>query len=186
MAFLGIKVPSPANIFLSQIKVEGEKTPINEMHITLLYFGEEYPLDKIAKAIDIIQKEAADTSDFMVQTRQVSHFEGHKEGKCAVIAKMTSPDLHNLRSRLAKACQKADISFSTKFKEYRPHVTLSYAEQAPKDFTIPPIQFKVKEITLWGGESMDDKIIISFPLGKSNKHAGLIHKIEMFEKLAGL
>lgn len=184
MAFLGIKIPSKTGKIISEIDVPGDKTNIDELHITLLYFGKDFSLQDTAKSIEIINAITTQTASFTVKTKDVSHFEGHKEDKCAVIAKMESEKLHALRAKLAESFDEHGLEYSKEFKDYKPHTTLSYSEEEPKDFIFSPIEFTVGEITLWGGSSMDDKIIITFPLseGAEDNNSALLKKIDMFDQ----
>jgi 2'-5' RNA ligase len=187
MAFMGIQVPPEAAHLLSKIQVPGEKSDPAELHITLMYFGDQWSVSEISKCLPVIQEVAGKTQPFIVSTALVTHFPGHREGTCAVIAKVESTELHRMRGTLAQKLDQANIEYSKQFKEYKPHITLSYAEEEPKqDKKMHAIQFKVEEITLWGGQEMHDKIIVNFPLGQTHKHAGLMREIEIFEKLAGL
>lgn len=185
MAFLGIKVPSEAAHLLSEIDVAGDKTEPKELHITLMYFGDKWATSEMSKSLEVINEITQQTQPFAVTTSMVTHFPGYREGKIAVIAKMESPALHKMHKELAKKLDDDGIEYSKEFKEYRPHITLSYAEEPPKDKKIRTIEFKIEEITLWGGEDMNDKIIVSFPLAQKHRHAALLQKAELFEKIAG-
>jgi len=189
MAFLGIKVSDNVGQLLSQVNVPGEKTSPSEMHITLFYF-ENFSIDDVIKSLEVIFELTTNTKPFNVKTNMVSHFPGwgdKDDKKCAVIAKITSDDLHKFRDKLADDLDDANVEFSKTYKDYKPHITLSYSQEEPEDFDLPdPVEFTVSEITLWGGEEMNDKLIVDFPLSydKTEKNSFLIKRIEMMEKIA--
>ena len=189
MAFLGIKVSDNIGQLLSKVDVPGEKTSPSEMHITLFYF-ENFSIDDVIKSLEVIFELTTNTKPFNVKTNMVSHFPGwgdKDDKKCAVIAKITSDDLHKFRDKLADDLDDANVEFSKTYKDYKPHITLSYSQKEPEDFDLPDaIEFTVSEIALWGGEEMNDKLIVDFPLSydKTEKNSFLIKRIEMMEKIA--
>lgn len=189
MAFLGIKIPSNIGQLLSEVEVPGEKSSPSELHITLFYF-DNFSIDDATKLLEVVYKLTTKIKPFNVKTNTVSHFPGwgdKDDKKCAIIAKITSEDLHNFRNKLADDLDKANVEFSKTYKDYKPHITLSYSKEEPEDFDLPDtIEFTVSEITLWGGQEMNDKLIVDFPLsyGKTEKNSFLIKRIEMMEKVA--
>src|SRR5258706_12641281 len=148
MAFVGINISPEIGKLFSKIDVPGDKTNTNEFHITLLYFDGKFSLSEVRKSLKIIYDIASKTQPFVITSCNVSHFPGHKEEKCAIIAKIESSELHQVHDQLAKEFKQAKIDFSKKFKKYNPHITLSYSKEEVEDFNIVPISFTVSEITL--------------------------------------
>ena len=52
MAVLGIHCPRDVARIFSQIEVAGEREPLGHQHITLLYLGDDVPIEQLAKAIE--------------------------------------------------------------------------------------------------------------------------------------
>jgi 2'-5' RNA ligase len=187
MAFLGIRAPHEAGRLLSQLDVPGEKTSVSEMHITLLYFGDEWPVSEISKSLEATYEVTSKTQPFLVKMEKATHFSKSPEDKYPVITRVESEDLHKMRNELSKKFDKEKIEFSKLYKDFKPHVTLSYSEEEPDDIEFHPVEFVVQEIVLWGGDHGDDRIFVTFPLASPafDKNALLIKKVEVFEKLAG-
>ncbi len=157
------------------------------MHITLLHFGDNWPISEISKSIEATYEVVSDTQPFLVTMKKATHFPKNPEGVAAIIAPVESKELHKLRSDLAKIFDKEDIEFSKNFKDYKPHITLAYAEEEPDDVEVHPVEFVVQEVVLWGGDHGDDRIFVTFPLAgpEKTKNAVLLQKIEVFNKIAG-
>lgn len=187
MAFLGIRIPHETGRLLSQLDVPGEKTPLSEMHITLLYFGEEWPISELSKSLEAAYNVISKTKPFRAQMDEVTTFPRCEGDKCAVVSRVKSSALHEMRKALAKSFDKAGVEFSKEFKDYKPHVTLSYSEEEPDSFRFDPVDFSVQEVVLWGGDHGDDRIFVTFPLAgpEISKHSLLIQKATVFEKIAG-
>lgn len=187
MAFIGIKVPREAGRLLSGIEVPGEKEGASEYHITILCFEDNWPITEIAKAMDAAYNVISNIKPFMVETNSVKCFPKHDDNPVAVVARVESDELYKLNTKLKKEFDKNDIKYSKTFKDYKPHITLSYAKDSVDDFKIDTaVEFSVQEIVLWGGDHGDDRIFITFPLQgpKKQKQALLIQRAEIFEKMA--
>lgn len=166
MALLCLKLPAEPARLLSEIRVPGEKTPIDEMHVSLVYLGKELELEAVLLAIQVTYQVVASWSPFLLTTRWVSTFPQTDEGTVPVIARVESEDLHDLQEALKEAFDEEGVPFSNKWPDYKPHVTLSYApaEQAPGDKTIPPVQWSCTDIALWAGDEGETDIVCRFPL----------------------
>jgi 2'-5' RNA ligase len=81
-----------------------------------------------------------------------------------IVCPVESEVLHEFRAKLAEEFDKQRIAFDKKFPEYKPHVTLSYADTALQETRIKPLRWKVKELSIWGGDSGEDKIVVKIPL----------------------
>jgi 2'-5' RNA ligase len=190
MAFLGIRVPHETGRLLSKIEVPGEKVSTSEMHITLLHFGDNWPISEISKSLEATYQVVSETQPFLVMMEKATHFPKgpNSDSKFPIISRVKSKELHDLRDNLAKEFDKEKIEFSKLHKDYKPHVTLSYSEDEPDDVEFThPVEFVVQEIVLWGGDHGDDRIFVTFPLAgpENTKNALLLQKIEVFEKIAG-
>ena len=187
MAFLGIRVPHETGRLLSQIDVPGEKTSVSEMHITLLHFESEWPVSEIAKSLEATYEVVSSFHPFLATIKKVTSFPKSPDGKHPIIGRVESDELMKLRKDLAKSFDKGDIDFSKLHKDFKPHVTLAYADEKHEDTKFHPVEFVVSEIVLWGGDHGDDRIFVTFPLAgpKMDKTSLLLKKTEIFEKIAG-
>ena len=186
MAFIGIRVPHETARLLSQIDVPGEKISTSEMHITLLYFQSEWPISELSKSIEATYDVVSKFHPFLVKLNKVSSFAKNPEGKIPIISRVESKELHQLRDKLAENFDDSDVDFSKTYKDFKPHVTLAYADDKPDEEKFHPVEFVVSEIVLWGGDHGDDRIFVTFPLAgpEIDKNALLLKKIEIFEKIA--
>lgn len=187
MAFLGIRIPHETGRLLSQIEVPGEKTSSSELHITLLYFGDEWPVSEISKALEAAYEITSKFHPFLAKLSKASSFSKNPEGKVPIISRVESKELHELRDKLATKFDEEEIEFSKLYKDFKPHVTLAYADEEIESTDFHPVEFSVSEIVLWGGDHGDDRIFVTFPLAgpEMDKNALLVKKIEVFEKIAG-
>lgn len=185
MAFLGIRIPIECGRLLLGLDVPGKNTAASEMHITILCFEENWPITEIAKALETTYDSVSKTKPFRVTIDEVTCFP-KRDDKSAIIAPVKGAELHELHDKLAKEFDKEKIDFSKVFKDYKPHVTLSYNEEEIDTFEIEPVEFMVQELVLWGGDHGDDRIFITFPLKgpEKHKHSMLMQRVDLFYKLA--
>jgi len=174
MAFLGLKVPHETARILSEIdfgKAGGDKEPPSSMHITMCYLGKEVPIEKVAAMIPVIFAVVSQTTPFTVATSRVTTFPANPDDGVPIICPIDSNELHAFRSALCSAFDGTSppIDYSKKYS-YKPHVTLGY-NQDPLvsadnaiDLQIPVIEWGAHELVLWGGDSGDNRVIITFPL----------------------
>lgn len=186
MAFLGIKVPHSTARLLSGIDIPGTKEGSAELHITILCFEENWPISEISKALEATYEVVSKIKPFLVTVSSIGCFPKRDDDPCPIIAKVESKDLHNLNKKLKKKFDKDGIDYSKTFKDYKPHITLSYDEKEIDEFKIDNVEFSVPEIVLWGGDHGDDRIFITFPLKgpEKQKRSLLIQKANMFYKIA--
>lgn len=161
MAFIGIEVPLAAAQALSLVEVPGEMTPLVEMHVTMLYLGKQTPIADILRATAVCCALAERHSPFMAGTATVTSFPAGDEGKVPVIARVVSPGLMELQAKMKIAFDELGIEYSKRHPEYKPHVTLTYAEgiKSFPDLKIQPVTWRVQQLAIWGGEDgPDDRI----------------------------
>ena len=171
MAILGIHCPRDVARIFSQIETIGEREPLGHQHITLLHLGDDVPIEQLAKAIVAVFGVTSKTKPFTVQTNRVTAFPPHPEhGTVPIICPIVSPALHDLQARLKSALDNVKVEYSKTFPIYQPHVTLSYVKDplvhadhtADKD--IPPLEWGVADVVLWGGNDGDQRFSANFPL----------------------
>lgn len=164
MAFIGIHVPLETAKLLSRIEVPGEKSSTDSLHVTLLYLGKEQPIEAILLAIQATYNVIANWSPFMLSTKWVSTFPENPDDGVPIIARVESPDLHELQQALKEAFDDEGVPFNNKFPDFKPHVTLSYAKESIEDFVLKrPVVWQATGISLWGGDNGEDVISVSFP-----------------------
>jgi 2'-5' RNA ligase len=187
LAFLGIRVPSDVGRLITGLDVPGDRESPSEYHITLLCFEDNWPISEVSKALETTYDVISKIEPFSVKATKVSHFPKREDNPIPIIAPIKSEELQDLHKKLAKAFDSDKIDFKKTFKDFKPHITLAYSKDEHDDFEIdPPIEFVINEVVLWGGDHVEDRIFITFPLKgpERTKHSVLIQKIEMFEKIA--
>jgi 2'-5' RNA ligase len=184
MAFLGIQIPNVESKLLSEIDVPGKKENINEFHITMIFLEDKLNIKKISSVIEAAYAVLENAKPFIVTTDTITCFPVNNNDPYPIIAKIDSKELHTLNDKIKKEFDKQNIEYSKKFKDYKPHITLSYSDEKIEDFKIDPITFTVGEIVVWCGSHNNQTIKITFPLKQNNKHSFLLQKIDLFYKFA--
>ena len=164
MAFIGIKIIGNVGDILSNIDVPGIKENKSEYHITLLYFQKNWPISEAAKTLEATFNVVSETKPFNCKINKISCFPKRENEPVAIVAKIESENLHNLRGSLFEEFEKFNINFSKTFKDFNPHITLSYGDNEINDININLIEFQVEEIILWAGDHGNDRVFITFPL----------------------
>lgn len=165
MALIGIKVPEDIAEKLSKIKVPGKKENPEKMHITMFYFEKLPSIEEAAKTCICLFKTLKKVEPFKVSIKNIFCFPENSYG-APVVCKVESEDLLDLRNKIKRSLDKDNIAYSDKYPEYKPHVTLSYANKPIDDFKIDKISWKVEELVLWAGEDYDDGMSATFTLNK--------------------
>lgn len=189
MAFIGLKVPHETARLLGQVKVDGDKVDLSEMHVTVLFLGSNVPIETVTEATKVAYEVTSQTKPFTVATELVTSFPKNPDG-IPIIARVESEPLHELRKALTAAFDAAGIAYDKKYPEYKPHVTLAYlhgAEKAPPDQKLPPLEWGAGEMVLWGGDSGDDKLTVTFPFAlapsKSASYRALVQMATFEQRL---
>ena len=183
MAFLGIKIPDELANLLSDIDVPGNKELKDNLHITFLMLSSE-PIDikDVSEIIKVTYNIFSKIEPFFVSFDKLTNFPKGDKGY-PIILTISSKKFEQIHKKLWTACEEAGIDFSKKFKNFRPHITLSYSDKPIKETNISELGFTVTEFVLWGG-SKDKKLVdVTFPLElKSLAHNNLFNIIKMAEK----
>jgi 2'-5' RNA ligase len=175
MAFLGTRLPHETARLLWQLDYGdyGGKEPIDHAHITLMYFGDEVPVDVLTACIQPLLDIAEATMPFTAHTRQVSTFPSDK--KVPIICLVESLGLHQLRDRIWSEFDRLGIPYDKKFPEFKPHITLAYTEDhsahGKVNLEFPEVTWGVHEMVLWAGEEGDDRLTMTFPFSIMGKNA---------------
>ncbi len=166
MAFLAIQVPQDTARIFQDIDVPGDKGKVGKHHITLCYLGKDVPIAMLTKAIEATFKVVSSTRPFTVSVSKVTTFPVGDDG-VPVICPIDSEELHALRARLVDRFVEDGVEYNNKYPIYKPHVTLSYAEEAIPDRQIPTLTWGAHEVILWGGDSGDSRLVVQFPMSLS-------------------
>lgn len=144
---VGIFVPIPGR-FNKFFPKERHKEDSSQPHITLLYIGEcdsdeKEKIDKVCKEIFRL------TTPFRVKFGNYSEFINGDQRVPHI--QMKADRLHKLNDMLMKKLKESGIDINNKYKEYRPHATLSYVPVKDHyEGPVPTGDFTVKRIELWG------------------------------------
>lgn len=186
MAFIGIRLELAVARLFRHLEVPGDRVAENEQHITILCFEDNWPISEIGKAMEAAFSVLNEQEPFHVKVDKVSCFPKREDKPCPIIGKVKSKELEELNGKLKKAFDKAKVDYLKTFKDFIPHITLAYADEEIKQMSIEPVEFVVSEVVLWGGDTSDDRIFITFPLKASEKkkHSYLTQKAEIFHKLS--
>jgi len=162
MAFIGLVVPHEAARLLNGLDVPGKRESTDKFHVTMFYFGEGLDITTLTKIIEVTYGVTSEAKPFTVRTNRIGAFPKSDDG-VPIICPVESDALHDLRDKIKTVYEVAGVEFSNKFPEFRPHVTLSYAEEGIGEQRIPTVEWGVHELVLWGGDDGDTILITHFP-----------------------
>lgn len=186
MAFLGIKINSDVGRMLNGIDVPGVKESPSEYHITILCFDDNWPISKVSKALEATYEIVNKEKPFYIEVNTIDSFPKRKDKPLPIIARVESKELHDLCDKLREKFDDEGIDYKKDFKEFKPHITLSYDEDLKsfEEVKIDPVTFTVQDIVLWGGDYGDSRLFVNFQLKAPDKRAELFDKINLFCKTA--
>ena len=162
MSLIGLRVPHETARLLGDIEVPGQRESTSELHITMIYLGKEVPVETLADAMVAVHEVTSRTRPFTVGTSLLTCFKKNDDG-VPIICKVESEALHALQAQLKATLRARNIPFIDKYPEYKPHVTLAYAEDTIEDRPIHSIEWGAHELILWGGDTGDQRLIVTFP-----------------------
>lgn len=183
MAFLGIKIPLTTGRLLSQIDVPGTKEGNSEYHITLLHLGDDWPISEVSHALEATYEIVSKIKPFKASVKEITSF---PNTPAPIIAKVESKELHKIRKQLAYKFDDCKIEYSKLHKDFKPHITLSYADEKIDAFKIDEVEFMIEEIVLWCGDIGNDRLFVTFPLQgpEKQKQSLLLQRADIFYKMA--
>ena len=166
MAFLGLKIPHEMTKLLAGVEVPGERIAASDLHVTILYFGEDVPIGVLAKCMEVAYGITSATRPFLCGINKVSSFPPGEDGM-PIICSVKSPGLLALNGALRSSFDEAGLEYSKK-GDYHPHMTMAYAtgEEAaePYEADLPsPIAWTAMEVVIWGGGHGDDRVSVHLP-----------------------
>ncbi len=185
MAMIALPIPFEVSKLLSKIKVPGDKTPMEEYHITLFSLNDNLKLKDIEEVIEPVFELAKKTQPFKIILKDFTTFDG--KDKIPVICRLNTEEIFKFREALRKKLDKAGIEYSKKFPEFKPHVSLSYHDTKVKDKSFDKIIFEADSVAIYCGDSGKEKMYVECPFGKEikKKSADMLYaECEAFYKYA--
>jgi 2'-5' RNA ligase len=155
VAFIGIRIPDDVTNQFSSIEVNGTKEPPEKMHVTLAFLGEGVLIPSVLRALSVCLGVGAQYAPMDLTAALVMCFPPDPEGKTPVVARLVSPVIFTLRQALVKGLEKTKVEYSKRHPQYKPHVTLAYADGPKEPMIIPAIRWRAEYITIWGGDNGD-------------------------------
>lgn len=152
MAFLGIPIHHDCGRLISEIDVPGDKVSINDYHVSLFYFESDIEISELAKILEPTFNISSKQKPFIVTVEVLDSFDS-KTNHFPIIGKIECPELFSLRERIRKCYNKYSIDYNKDFKNFQPHITLSYTESRFEQAKIDKVHFIVNELVLWGGDN---------------------------------
>lgn len=183
---IALTVPYEVSKLLSKIKVPGDKTPLEEYHITLFSLDDNLKLEEIEKLIEPVFELAKKTKPFKVILKEFTTFEG--KDKTPIICRLNTEEIFKFREALKKKLDKVGIKYSSKFPCFKPHITLSYHKEKVKDKSFDKISFEIDSVAIYGGDKGREKIYVECKFGKYIKKSSeyLLKECESFYKMSNL
>lgn len=165
---IGFQVPLDTARLLSEIDVPGQRTAPDHQHITVIHLGKDVAMPTIIQAIEATFRVVETIRPFTLQTSRLTCFPKNEDG-VPIICPIESQELHTLQKRLCAALDRDGVEYSRKYPEYKPHTTLSYAEQTVPDQEIQPLEWGAHELVLWAGDPGNRKMVVHFPFSLKNR-----------------
>lgn len=170
MAIVGFEIPHSTARILSEIEVPGTKEPVENFHITVLMLDDDTAISDIADAMEAAYSVASKVRPFTARITRITSFPGGDDG-VPVICPVEAPELHAVWAAMKAAFDAKKVGYSRKFPNFRPHVTLSYA-QKPFDAELPvPIEWGAHELVVWGGDRGDRRVVVHLPFSLTDRVA---------------
>jgi 2'-5' RNA ligase len=163
MAFIGLKISHETARLLGEIEVSGKRESSDELHITMLFLGQNVPVETLAQALVATYAITRQTPPFTVRTSLVTSFPKNDQGLVPIICRVESEPLRVLQGKVKDAFKSSGIHFSDRHPTYLPHVTLAYDDKPAVDREIPTVEWGAHELVLWGGDEGDRRLTVTFP-----------------------
>lgn len=152
MAMIAIRIPQETARLLEKMAkcIPGNSQAASDMHVTVLYLGDDVPIDVIAKAMTACHAVTSTTAPFTMSVDRIDSFEPGTNGT-PVIMPVTSNELQTLHQNLKAELDRQGVFYDKKWPEFKPHVTLSYVDGMKGSGYLPkPLSWGVFELTVYG------------------------------------
>lgn len=149
MALVAFTIPpNVGRRLMPKPEVPGDLEELEQYHITLAYIDEASSPTNMAALLEAVAELTERSAPISAVVEEISNFNKGEDGY-PIVCHVESKALHQFQKDLLKVLDKAGIEYSKKWPEYRPHITLSYAQE--------PYQAKIDEVAL----SLDSVVILS-------------------------
>ena len=157
-AMVALALPQGAALTLHNLAVEtcgdnADVTPVDEMHITLTYFGDVEQMQTSRETLTaLVRAFAADRAQINGTVNGIGYF-ANGSGRSAYYASFDCPMLPRLQADLVEMLDAAGVSVD-KTHGFNAHITLAYAD-ANQDYALaaPQLQITFDAVTLaWADE----------------------------------
>lgn len=166
MAMIAMRVPDDTAFMLENVGPPGDNHAASDMHVTVLYLGDNVSAPRLGLAMVAVQEVAAMTTPFLLSVNRVDSFPTNDGGNVPIIAPVDSPPLHQMQAAIKAAMNKHGVWYSDKYPEYRPHVTLSYSNETKATGSLQsPLMWGAYGVDVYGGNEGMEGIFIHVPFG---------------------
>lgn len=167
---IALRVPQEVGRLLAQMSgaLPGDVQAASEMHVTVVYLGDGASMEQLAAAMVACHKVTRRTSPFTLTCSEVASFDPGHHGT-PVILPVQSPELMQLERDLKEELDLSGVSYSAKWPEFKPHVTLSYMPGAKTAGPLPaPVSWGAFDLTIYGADRGDGRVSIALPFVLQN------------------
>lgn len=149
MAIIALEVPNGVAQYLSRLGVPGQVTPNEEMHVTIVQMDCDLTTVDAATVVGIVKDATENVRAFSVVLDHVDCFPANDNG-VPIICPVKSDGLHVLHDIVAEALDARGIEYSKRFPTYRPHVTVSWSQEAVEPMSlVRPIEWTASHVAMW-------------------------------------
>lgn len=160
MAFIYCPVPKEITNLLFSMDVPGRKESPEDAHITLVYFDEDMTDDTERRIQSCLQSFYKVWPSGVVSTNKLTCFD--KPGNIPVIFEIDGTYIHKLKNAICYCLDRMGISYSRKFPDFKPHITISYAETTPEEIEFDPLSWEIECVSFGSGTSSFNKTFHSY------------------------
>lgn len=161
MAFIYCPVPKHISEDLFKTPCPGKKESAEDAHITLVYFDGDLNDAEERHINTVLQSFYKVWYPGPVSTNKLTHFDTGP-GEYPIVFEISGSYIHKLRNAICYCLDRCGISYSDKFPDYKPHVTLAYSDFAPLDTGIEKVEWEIECVSFGSGTSTVNKTFHSY------------------------
>lgn len=148
---VGLFLPLPVDV-ARQFPDEGRSAEDSSpVHTTLVYIG-DFPMELESKLVTIVNNVCEKMKPFTVKLGAPKKFK-NDDNQTILHSPITSKKLKSFHSKLKNVLVANQIPVSTKYPEYKPHVTIEYVNEGDKPKfkkTKPKGEWVIDSLWVWG------------------------------------
>ncbi len=161
MAMIAIPLSVDTSRLFREIDVDGHRDSSD--HVTLFCLGDDININTVLDIIPILYEVSSKIRPFEATCSKITTFPKGEKGY-PVIAELKSDKLLELREKIRKLLEKNKIKYDNTFKEYKPHITVSWGKKKPGKIKFPEkAKLLITQLALYGGDNADSRIFVNFP-----------------------